>query len=330
MRLDDKVIIPYDRDAILISKDEDHAALADYLRGVIKQLRHTYFEIATIVNINDTPPVLTKTANYTATKDDKVILVDATSGAVTITLPVAALSKSIIYDIKKIDSSTNVVTVDADGSETIDGATTQTLEFQHTNIRIACNGTAWFIINDYIKGSGWEDILFPGLSLGRPAAGSPTLTNFRNGLELFAFGGASGVDEAFFTIHIPHDYLPGSKVYPHVHWAHIIGSPSGDVKWQIEYSPSEGHSVNTFPASTTVAMIQTAGAQYEHHIIEFTDGQAFTTNLEPDSVIIGRIFRDADDGEDTFANDAYLLHIDLHYQVDMRKTNEKVSPFTKN
>jgi len=89
--------------------------------------------------------IVTKTANYTATANDGSIEGDATSGAITITLPAAASSAGRIYVIKKIDSSGNAVTVDPNASETIDGATTVSLSSQYSTIIVQCNyaGTAW-------------------------------------------------------------------------------------------------------------------------------------------------------------------------------------------
>jgi len=84
--------------------------------------------------------VVTKTGAYTATDDDIVILVDATAGAITITLPAASGRSGQVYIIKKIDSSANTVTVDANASETIDGALTYSLASQYDVVRIVCDG----------------------------------------------------------------------------------------------------------------------------------------------------------------------------------------------
>ena len=54
------------------------------------------------------------------------------------------------YTIKKIDSSTNPILVDPDGSETIEGATDYTLDQQNQVVEIICFGTNWFILNEYI------------------------------------------------------------------------------------------------------------------------------------------------------------------------------------
>lgn len=77
---------------------------------------------------------------------ETIILVDATSGAITITLPPALSYLNKIYTIKKIDSTTNSVIVDGNGAETIDNNQTVTIGFQYTTLQIVSNGIAWYII----------------------------------------------------------------------------------------------------------------------------------------------------------------------------------------
>jgi hypothetical protein len=95
---------------------------------------------------NSTAPISTKTANYTLASSDGTILADASSGAITMTLPSAASAVERIFTIKKKDITANIVTVDADASELIDGATTYTLSTQYEAIKIQSDGSAWWII----------------------------------------------------------------------------------------------------------------------------------------------------------------------------------------
>jgi hypothetical protein len=76
---------------------------------------------------------------------DYLIVADATAGSITMTLPPAALVPGRIYVFKRINSGANTVTVDAYGSETIDGALTHVLSPQWNSITIISNGTAWYI-----------------------------------------------------------------------------------------------------------------------------------------------------------------------------------------
>ncbi len=89
--------------------------------------------------------IVTKTGNYTATADDYMILVDATAGAVTITLPAVAGATRRIYIIKKIDSSINTVTIDGNAAETIDGTTTKVLATQYSSLTIQCDAATWWV-----------------------------------------------------------------------------------------------------------------------------------------------------------------------------------------
>lgn len=85
-------------------------------------------------------------SNTTLDNEDYTILVEASSGVVTITLPPAANHTNRIYNIKKIDNSINSVTIDGNASETIDGATTVNLTIQYESITLQCDGTEWWII----------------------------------------------------------------------------------------------------------------------------------------------------------------------------------------
>lgn len=97
-------------------------------------------------------PIASKAADYTATLADHTILIDASAGNVTVSLPAVATTHNgangvgHIYRIKRIDASGNAATIDADGAETIDGAATHTLAAQYDAIAIQSDGSAWHII----------------------------------------------------------------------------------------------------------------------------------------------------------------------------------------
>lgn len=82
------------------------------------------------------------TGDYTLTTAD--FLIEITGAAdVTVTLPTAVGIQGREYEVKH--SGTGVVTVDADGTETIDGSLTQTLS-QYDPMKIMSNGTNWIIV----------------------------------------------------------------------------------------------------------------------------------------------------------------------------------------
>lgn len=91
------------------------------------------------------PLIVSKTANYTATSQDEVILVDATSGNLTITLQAATARGGNSIEIKKIDSSANTVTIQRNGTpgtDLIDGASSVVITAQYGIRRLKCDGSA--------------------------------------------------------------------------------------------------------------------------------------------------------------------------------------------
>jgi hypothetical protein len=82
--------------------------------------------------------------NTTLNSTHTTVLVNCNSVDRVITLPAAAGAIRRIYNVKKIDSSANTVTVDGDGAEKIDGANTHVISSQWNSVTIQCDGTAWF------------------------------------------------------------------------------------------------------------------------------------------------------------------------------------------
>lgn len=94
---------------------------------------------------NDILHAVTTVTINTTLGSHTILLVNATSGAKTITLPAASGVTQRCYTIKKIDTTSNIVTVDANGSELIDGNLTIEL-LSLDALKIVCDGTAWWII----------------------------------------------------------------------------------------------------------------------------------------------------------------------------------------
>lgn len=85
----------------------------------------------------------TKTVDYTATASDEILLVDASGGAVTITLPAAAGISGKLYRIKRINAGANAVTISA--AENIDDDLTAVLTMKGVSLDIVSDGTQWRI-----------------------------------------------------------------------------------------------------------------------------------------------------------------------------------------
>jgi hypothetical protein len=87
-----------------------------------------------------------KTADHTATPGDLILVNLVSAGAdVTVTLPAASDNAEVVV---KIAGAANgyVVTVDADGSETIDGAATKTMDSDYESMHVVSDGSNWWRI----------------------------------------------------------------------------------------------------------------------------------------------------------------------------------------
>jgi len=81
------------------------------------------------------------TSNYTALMSDSIILVDATAGEITITLPAAAVATGLTFIIKKIDASSNFVRTSS--AELIDGEANVDVTEQYGTTVVASSGTTY-------------------------------------------------------------------------------------------------------------------------------------------------------------------------------------------
>lgn len=122
--------------------------------GQAHENRPPYYALCYIMKVSDGPAetataldlrLTSVSANYTVTLADYTITVNASAGPVTITLPnVSNYGK--IFNIKKMDASTNAVIIDGYGAETIDGALTQQIIVQYQSLTLQSTGTEWVII----------------------------------------------------------------------------------------------------------------------------------------------------------------------------------------
>jgi hypothetical protein len=96
-------------------------------------------------------PVEAKTSAYTTTAADRGRLIDCTLTFTVTLLPVATAGAGFLQPIK--NSGTGFITVDADGSETIDGALTLILAPGDSAL-LHCTGSAWSTVGRVIRAQG--------------------------------------------------------------------------------------------------------------------------------------------------------------------------------
>lgn len=82
------------------------------------------------------------TSDYTAQFTDAVVLADATTGAVAVTLPAPVDATGVGLTVKKVDASANAVTIVG----TVDGVVNPTLAAQYDAKTVYSSGTAWYVL----------------------------------------------------------------------------------------------------------------------------------------------------------------------------------------
>jgi len=91
-------------------------------------------------------------ATKTLDKTHSTILGDATAASQVFTLPTRASAYNAndkigrIYNVKKIDSTVNTVTLKGNGTENIDGSNTQVHSVQYNNFTVQAGSQEWHII----------------------------------------------------------------------------------------------------------------------------------------------------------------------------------------
>lgn len=156
----------------------------------------------------------------------------------------------------------------------------------------------------------WDDLRVPMNAQTKGGANDPGFDVFLDTTRVYAFSKAAD-EELFFSVQLPHTWKEGTDIGPHVHWA-PKDTDTGDVVWALEYTWANRDA--TFPATTTISTPADAGdgTAYKHQHVYFSDISG--AGKEISSMLVCRIYRDV--SEDDYDNDAFLLEVDFHYQID--------------
>ncbi len=98
--------------------------------------------LATINTAFNRKAITSKTANYTITKNDSVVLGDATGGAFALTLPSAAVLTGQTLTLQKTDSSVNKIQI----TGTISGVANRKLCTVGETVVLVSDGAAWTVL----------------------------------------------------------------------------------------------------------------------------------------------------------------------------------------
>jgi len=192
---------------------------------------------------------------------------------------------------------------------------------------------------------GWRDLLGPIIPhVGGGSA--PTSTLYRGAgtnIRLYSFAANNVIDQIPF--HLPHDYVPGTDIYFHMHWTHAGTAISGNfvMNWYFTYAKGYNQSGQILTAeinnTQTIATANVAAfPQHGHFINELQcsvaggSGTQLNSSLfEPDGVIIvggvATTIPTITGSPGGSVNNPFIFYCDLHYQSTGINTKNKNVPF---
>jgi hypothetical protein len=179
------------------------------------------------------------------------------------------------------------------------------LPLSYGNISIEADGTLVFSGDAVV----WNDINFPASNL-KPGVTSPDWTTIVGSIAGYTFSASKDQDLHGCT-EILHDYQEGTDIIPHIHWSPMTTS-SGTVRWGLEYAWVNTGDVRT--TSTTIYVDSVALVAGTHQVVSFPTISG--TGMKIGSGLCVRIFREGTHANDTYAGDAFVPNLGIHYQCD--------------
>jgi hypothetical protein len=161
----------------------------------------------------------------------------------------------------------------------------------------------------------WDDLRV-SLAHGTIGGDPPVMTSFLGTTQAYAFN-AAATNSLFFDAQLPHTWLAGSEIRPHIHWSPGSSTNTGVTRWGLEYTWANAVSApgNVFPATTTLTVDQAAaGVAYSHQIASFPPIAG--TGMRLSSILLCRLHRLGGHANDTFTGVAFGLSLDFHVQND--------------
>lgn len=172
---------------------------------------------------------------------------------------------------------------------------------------------------------GWQDLLSETTVRTGGGSSAPTLAAIVGGIYEFQFS-ATAMNQTYHKFHIPHDYKAGSDVYIHCHFI-APGAGTGVCRFGFEVSIAKGYDRGAHSSTTTHYVQQaTSSTPLSHSIAEIVlPGSGL--ELETDTVVLVRFFRDAAHASDTETQAVFVTYVDLHYMSSQDNTPNRNYPF---
>lgn len=199
----------------------------------------------------------------------------------------------------------------------VDGvAILDTIEYNYNHPVVSPAKGDGLLLDRHAPASGWHDLLSATTVDRDNASSMPTFAVLTGSIKKYQFDVG---DETFHHFHMPHDYLPGSDMYIHVHWTHNSGAlTGGSTTWQFEITYAKGYAQGQFNTPKIITVTQdVVTTPLTHQIAEIKfsipngDATHIDSNLlETDGLILVK----ASLISNSIGANPFMMFCDCHYQ----------------
>ncbi len=164
-----------------------------------------------------------------------------------------------------------------------------------------------------LQGDAWDDLRFPSQSINPAGAAGPPTVDDTTYPGTLLFDHAS-TDVIGGIAQMPHAWVEGSAVRPHVHWSKTT-SASGGVVWEFCYAIADvGETFGAYSAwiAGTVGVAD-GDTAHKHAIDSF--GEIAMTGKKGSTLIAWQLRRKHDATADNYGANTRFWEFDFHYRV---------------
>ncbi len=195
-------------------------------------------------------------------------------------------------------------------------------------------GTGILLNTDTPPTYAWKDLI--GIEDSDAGGSAPTLKAYVDEVDQLAFNAG---DALRYKFHIPHDYVPGTDLFVHVHFSHLRTDVTGgtaDFEFKCIYS--KGHGQEQFGASQiNVPIVAPVSLLPRFHSLTEVQlsaaggagGLLDTDAIEVDGLILAHFEYATNNITGTIGPqpDVFVHTVDIHYQSSNIGTKDKIPNF---
>ena len=168
----------------------------------------------------------------------------------------------------------------------------------------------------------WEDLRFPGTGAGADTSTGRLSTSYTEAMLVFASNARYPEEPWIMNIQLPHGWVEGSPIRPHLHW---MQEEDNDPNWVIGYrAAKKGTALNSAGSSFTPVAPNTARVYtYANRIHQITSwAETVLTGYTVSDMVQLILYRDSTNvgtvhsGADPYTLDAKVLEFDVHILME--------------